>query len=183
MRAVQRVIALLVGGVLRSRLGAAVALAVVVLGIVGAARLVTGPDSRPAVVTQPQRPIDTPSATEADDGLTVDDPSPTPRTSPGAERPEAVARAFATAWLDRNQPAQRWLAALTPRATPDLAERLSGVDPAGVPARRLTGDPVLTTRTADLTEVTLPVDTGTLRLQLVSGHGEWRVAEVDWERS
>ncbi|ASW57024.1 hypothetical protein [Plantactinospora sp. KBS50] len=183
MRAVQRAIGFLITRALRSRLGAAVALAVVVVGILGAARLVTGPDSRPAVVGQPHRPITTVNPTAGDDGLSGDAGPATPRVSPGAERPEVVARAFAAAWLERDRSAAGWQAALAPRSTPALAQRLSGVDPAGVPAQRITGEPVLTPQTADLAEVSLPVDTGTLRLQLVGDGGVWRVDEIDWERS
>ncbi|MFC7550308.1 hypothetical protein [Plantactinospora sp. GCM10030261] len=180
----RRTIALLINGVLRSRLGVAVALAVVVLGVVGAARLISGPnDERTGVNGQPAGPITTVHPTTGDDGLTSDGGPVSPKAIPGVEPPESVARSFATAWLRRDLPADRWHTGLAPYATSTLAGRLGETDPAGVPAERLTGYPVLTPQTADLVQVSMPVDTGILHLQLVDADGAWRVDAVDWERA
>jgi hypothetical protein len=69
-----------------------------------------------------------------------------------------------------------------PYSTGALAEKLTDVDPAGVPADRLTGEPAIIPQTESLVEVTIPVDTGRLRLQLVAPDGRWLVDGVDWER-
>ena len=106
-----------------------------------------------------------------------------PRTSPGAPAPVAVARSFATAWLDhRDVTAEQWHAGLRPLATTELAEKLTGVDPVAVPADRITGDPVVVPRNDSLVEVVIPVDSGELRLGLVALEGRWRIDTVDWQR-
>jgi len=179
----RRAIEFLVTGILRSRLGLALLLAVVILGIVGAAQLISGPSGgEPGLVGAPPSPITTADPTAGDDGLTSTDDA-SPRTSPGAPAPEAVARSFATAWLThRDVTAEQWHDALRPLSTAELAEKLSGVDPAGVPADRLTGEPVVIPRSDSLVEVALPVDSGELRLSLVAPDGRWRVDGVDWRR-
>nr|MDT0662650.1 hypothetical protein [Micromonospora sp. DSM 115978] len=181
----RRAIETLFTRLLRSRLGIALVLAVVILGIVGATRLVAGPlGSDTGVTGAPVEPIETVHPTTGDDGVLGTGPPPAPSTSPGAAPPETVARQFATAWLDhREVTAEQWYATLLPLATAELAERLAGVDPVGVPADRLTGEPVVIPQTARLVEVTLPVDSGRLRLELVAPDGRWLVDTVDWERA
>ncbi|MGW4464561.1 hypothetical protein [Micromonospora sp. NPDC004704] len=180
----RRALETLVTGILRSRLGIALALAVVILGVVGAARLfsgVTGDDG--GLAGAPVAPISTVDPTAGNDGILATEPPPTPRTSPGAPAPEEIARKFATAWLKHDGvPAEQWYAALRPLSTGGLADRLSGVDPAGVPASRLTGELAVITRSEEFVEVTVPVDAGTLRLELVAPQGRWLVDAVDWER-
>ena len=56
------------------------------------------------------------------------------------------------------------------------------MDPAGVPATRLTGDPTITLRTDVFAQVSVPADSGTLLLTLLNQTGRWRVDGVDWER-
>lgn len=186
MSGVKALVGFLTTRLLRSRLGVALGIAVVVLGIVGAARLVAGPagSDAPGVVSQPRQPVTTVDPGAGNDAAVSGEPTPTPRTRPGAAVPETVARRFATAWL-RHQgvSAKQWHDALVPHATRELAGKLTGVDPAGVPADRLTGDPVVIPRTDELVEVTLPVDTGRLRLRLVGTDGRWLVDGVDWERA
>ncbi|MFK3981700.1 hypothetical protein ACI2K4_15135 [Micromonospora sp. NPDC050397] len=180
----RRALETLVTGILRSRLGVALALAVVVLGVVGAARLVSGiSGDDPGLSGAPVEPIATVDPTTGNDGVLATEAPPTPRTSPGAPAPEEVARKFATAWLAHDGvPAEQWFDRLRPFSTAGLAERLSGVDPAGVPADRLTGKLEIVTRSEELVEVNVPVDAGTLRLELVAPQGRWLVDAVDWER-
>jgi hypothetical protein len=182
---VRRAIEFLTTRALRSRLGIAVVLAVFILGIVGAARFVSGGSgAEPGPASGLDRPIATVNPTAGDDGVASAEAVPSPSTRPGAPAPDAVGRAFADAWLiHRDVSADQWHAALVPYSTADLAEKLVGVDPAGVPAERLTGEPVVVPQTESLVEVTIPVDTGRLRLQLVGPDGRWLVDGVDWERS
>lgn len=185
MTGVRRALHLLVTHVLRSRVVLALALAVVVLAIVGVARLVAGP-AEPDESYRGARPgpLVTVDATAGDDGVAAAVPRPSLSVSPGAAPPESVARAFATAWLDhRGVSAERWQATLRPHCTSALAEKLSGVDPAIVPADRLTGEPVLVPQADGLVDVTIAVDSGKLRLRLVAPSGRWLVDGVDWERA
>ncbi|ROT28028.1 hypothetical protein [Micromonospora sp. HM5-17] len=179
----RRVVEYLVTRVLRSRLGLALGIAVLVLGIVGAARLVAGPtDARPPLPGGAVPPISTSDAEAGDDGLTVVE-EPSPWTSPGAPEPAEVARAFADAWLRRaGVTAAQWHDGLRPYATEELLDKLAGVDPAGIPAERITGEPRTVPVTDSLVEVVLPVDTGELRLGLEAEEGRWRVDTVNWQR-
>ncbi|MGW0431897.1 hypothetical protein ACWDV4_05050 [Micromonospora sp. NPDC003197] len=180
----KRAIAFLTTRILRSRLGIALVIVVVVLGIIGAARLAAGPIGFGSDLTgHPTRPITTVDPTEGDDGANATVP-PAPVTSPGAATPDVVARRFATAWLTREGvSAEQWHAALRPLSTSTLTEKLTGVDPVTVPAQRLTGEPVVIPQTERFVEVTMTVDTGQLRLELVHQDGQWLVDAVDWERS
>ncbi|MFY1674734.1 hypothetical protein ACN27G_33170 [Plantactinospora sp. WMMB334] len=178
----RRALEYLVTRILRSRLGLALGLAVVIIGIVGAARLVAGPgDDRPGLVGGTPGPISITDPAAGDDGLIATE-EPSPRTSPGAPEPAEVARSFATAWLDHDVTAQEWQEGLRPLATDDLVEQLTGVDPVTVPADRITGELVVVPHNDSLVEVVVPVDSGELRLGLVAAEGRWRVDTVDWQR-
>ncbi|WP_239083655.1 hypothetical protein [Asanoa ishikariensis] len=167
-------------------------LAIVVFGVVGIARVVSGPDGRsagvfPAVDISSTATTADPGA--ADDGVVEPRPAtstvvdPGPSLSPGAPEPAEIAKAFATSWLDRTAKVADWYAALVPHVTADLAAKLKGVDPVVVPAERLTGPPTVVPRGTGLVEVSYPVDSGTLLLRVVVAEGRWLVDGVDWERA
>ncbi|GIF49018.1 hypothetical protein DFJ67_2587 [Asanoa ferruginea] len=187
----RRVLQILGTAALRSRIGIALVLVIVVLAVVGVARVFSGPED---VRTGAVGPVDTSTATsaaapkEGDDGVVEPSPEsstaldPGPSLSPGARRPETVAEAFAGDWLDRTAKADAWYEALLINSTPTLAAKLKGVDPVVVPADRLTGPATVVPRGSGLVEVSYPVDSGTLLLRLVVGEGRWLVDGVDWER-
>jgi hypothetical protein len=172
--------------VLRSRYGLAALLAVVVVAVLASSRLVVGPSGaeQPTVVGAPERPITTVDPTAGDDGLTSPEPPPAPASSPGTAKPLAVARAFASAWVrHRDVDAEEWRAGMLPHSTEDLTERLAESDPGGVPADRITGDPLMIPRGAEYVEVAVPLDSGRLLLRLIAPDGRWLVDGVDWERA
>jgi len=169
--------------ILLSRYGIGLLLAILVLGIVGGARLFAGPgDSRAApgggnVVT-------TVNPTAGDDGEFSPPPPETPAIRPGTAPPDKVAAAFAAAWLDhRGVTGEQWLARLKPHATQKLIADLTGVDPEGVPAERVTGPVQMVVRGEEVIDAAIPVDSGTLRLRLVATDGRWFVDGVDWDRA
>lgn len=180
----RRAVELVVKQLLRSRVGLALLLAVVVVAILGSTRLVLGGGGQsPTVGAGARGPATTVDGHEGDDGLISPKPAPKPVTSPGAAEPLTVARAFATAWLHHHDvTAREWHDALAPHATEGLAERLDGADPAGVPAERITGEPELIPHAAAFVEVAVPVDSGRLVLRLVAPDGRWLVDGVDWGR-
>jgi hypothetical protein len=182
---VRRVAQLVARGLLRSRVGVALVLAVVVLGVVGAAKVFS--DARgaePGVNGAPDQPILTVSATIANDGLASPESTPSPKISPGTAVPATVAKAFGRAWVDhQNVTAEEWYAGLLPHCTETLAKKLEGVDPAGVPADRLTGEPVLIPYADRIVDATIQVDSGLLRLRLTAVGGRWLVDGIDWERA
>lgn len=172
---------------LKGRVGVAVVLLLVVLAAVAIGRAAGGGhDPDPALPALGSGNQTTPAiqATEEDDGV-EDGPSaaePKPSLRPGAAQPVRVARDFLDAWLRSDLPADRWHAGLSPYATPALAAKLDGVDPAGVPAQRVTDEPTVIPRSTDATAVRIPVDSGTVELRLVVTGGRWLVDGVDWSR-
>ncbi|SBT52545.1 hypothetical protein GA0070621_4458 [Micromonospora narathiwatensis] len=170
--------------VLRSRLGIALVIAALVFGVIGAARLVSGPvDPTAGLSNRPREPISTVDPEAGDDGVLANSAAPTPKTRPGELPPEQAAARFTTAWLTGpGSSADKWQAHLQPLATPALIEKLTGADPESVPARRVTGEVALRPRTETFVEALIPLDNGQLRLELVAPDGHWLVDAVDWER-
>ncbi|WP_406073333.1 hypothetical protein [Micromonospora sp. NBC_01638] len=184
MTAMRRALEFLFNRALRSRLGVALVIAVLVLGIIGAARLISGPiNPTEGLSSRPNQPITTVDPTAGDDGLLSTGPPPSPVTRPGARTPEQTADRFTATWLGRpGITAEQWQDGLRPLSTPALTEKLAGADPAGVPAAEVTGPPAVQSRTETFVEVLLPLDTGRLRLELVATDGGWLVDVLDWER-
>ncbi|MEV4658974.1 hypothetical protein [Micromonospora sp. NPDC049301] len=184
MSAMRRALEFLVTRVLKSRLGIALALAVVVFGIIGAARLVAGSDdSMSGLSNRPNEPITTVDPRTGDDGAISTPTPPSPNTRAGALPPERIADRFVKAWLgEPDMSTEQWHAGLRPLSTEALTEKLTGANPAEVPAGRVTDKPTLRPRTEAFVEVLIPFDTGRLRLELVSPDGQWLVDAVDWEQ-
>ncbi|GIF11217.1 hypothetical protein [Actinoplanes teichomyceticus] len=166
----------------RSRWGIALVLAVIVLAVVGVGRLFSDGDagSPLAGLGSPAPAI---SINPADDDSVVSsEPPPTPKTSPGRAQPEAVAYAFASAWVSHTGvTSKKWLDRLVPNASTDLADQLRGVDPAGVPANRVVGRPVVEAVNDTLVNAVVTMDSGRLSLRLVAPDGHWLVDGIDWE--
>ncbi|MEW2385626.1 hypothetical protein AB0873_26540 [Micromonospora sp. NPDC047707] len=180
----RRAVESLLTRVLRSRIGIALALAVVVFGVIGAARLVAGPpDPGVGLSNRPDRPITTVPPTAGDDGAIATGAPPTPVTRAGELTPEQATDRFVAAWRGRpGLTADQWHAGLRPLSTPTLTEKLAGADPAGVPVGRVAGEPAVQPRSETFVEVLVPFDTGRLRLELVAPDGRWLVDAVDWEQ-
>ncbi|WBB78858.1 hypothetical protein O7606_22055 [Micromonospora sp. WMMD882] len=185
MMVVRRAVEFLLTRVLRSRVGVALGIAVLVLGVIGAARLVAGPlDPGAGLSNRPDEPITTVDPNFGDDGAIATAAPPSPVTSPGADPPEQVTDRFVSAWLGgRGATSEEWLSTLRPFATPGLLDKMDGAEPAAVPAERATGPSTLRPRTESFVEASVPLDTGRLRLELVASEGRWLVDVVDWERA
>ncbi|MEU7903294.1 hypothetical protein [Actinoplanes sp. NPDC049118] len=171
-------------GVFRSRWGVAIVIAVLVLAIVGVGRFFSdGSTTAPLTDPIPVAPTASIDPSHDDDGVIVnDEPPPSPTTSPGSAEPEAVAYAFAAAWVDhKNVSAKTWHDGLVPNATEDLSDELNGVDPADVPADKVVGRPTLVPIGDGLVNAVVTVDSGKLTLQLVAPDGRWLVDDVDWD--
>ncbi|MCI4063129.1 hypothetical protein MRQ36_11275 [Micromonospora sp. R77] len=184
MSAMRRALEFLFTRVLRSRLGIAVVIAVLVFGVIGAARLVAGPtDPTSGLSNRPAEPISTVDPEAGDDGVLASAAPASPKTRPGELTPEQTADRFTTAWLGGpGSSGDEWQARLRPLSTSALTEKLTGADPESVPARRVTGAVTLRPRTDAFVEALIPLDNGRLRLELVAPDGRWLVDAVDWER-
>src|SRR4051794_12455639 len=157
-------------------------LAIVVFGVLGINRLASGPDPTPAAGPVVKPSISNVDPTHGNDSVPSPVSPPPPSTSPGAAEPATVAAAFLAAWLKHDVTAEQWQKSLSGYATKDLLAKLKDTDPAGVPADRLTGDVTIVSRDAAFVQASAPVDSGTVRLNLVADHGRWLVDGVDWDR-
>ncbi|GAA4933241.1 hypothetical protein [Actinoplanes utahensis] len=168
-------------GIFRSRWGIALVIGAIVLAVVGIGRLFS--DGRTDPPLGNSKPIPAISIDPSDDDSVLSsEPPPTPRTSPGGAQPEAVAYAFASAWVGNDGiTAKKWLSRLQPNATKSLADQLHDVDPAGVPAERVVGRPTLVTINSTLVNANVTMDSGELVLRLVAPDGKWLVDGIDWE--
>jgi hypothetical protein len=173
-------------GILRSRVGVALILSVIVLGTIGIARIF-GDNSQPSSFSPnnfaPQSSADASRRPFGpDDGVVSPLPTVSPSVAKGAAPPLQVAAAFAASWLERTRTAKDWLAALRPHSTQQLLAQLDDVDPSTVPATRITDDITLVTLSESAVQAIVPMDSGRLKLRLVGPDGHWFVDGVDWER-
>lgn len=173
-------------GLFRSRWGVAFVLAVLVLAVVVIGRLFaddteSGGGGRPPIGAGSPAPAL--SVNPADEDTVISPgPPPSPTTSPGTALPEAVAYAFAGAWVDHEGvSAKAWRDKLVPNSTTELSDQLAGTDPADVPANRLNGRPELVPIGEGLLDAVVETDAGKLTLRLVAPEGRWLVSEIDWE--
>jgi cell division septation protein DedD len=164
-------------GRLGVRGGVAAGLALVIVAVIVIAKLVGG-QAAPI-----QRSVD-PTAAVSVDSTSGDDAEvvTTPSSYPDDPVVRATAKSFAAAWLRRSLSPAAWHDGVASLATASLSQSLDGVDPQGVPATRMVGDPTLVFRTDRYAQVTIPVDTGTLTLNLLKLDDRWLVDAVDWGR-
>lgn len=168
---------------LRPRTVVALGLAGVVAVIVALGKLLGDPT--PPATSSVQPTIAAPSAVdphEGDDGLVQLDPTPSPMKASNGPQAISVATKFAQQWIKHDRSAATWLDSLRPHCTEALVAELDGVDPAGVPADRITGAARMEALAESFVEVVIPIDAGLLRLRLVASQGRWLVDGVDWER-
>lgn len=142
------------------------------------ARALTTPE-RPAAATPTTEPAPAPPP------LTSDPAQPTPAqtttsAAPEPTSPRAVAEQFATLWAAPDLPAGEWLGRLLPLATDEYGSVvLAQIEPENVPARAVAGTPRVISQAQGITNVSVPMDTMTLRVELVDvGGGTWRVSDV-----
>ncbi|GGJ97363.1 hypothetical protein GCM10010123_29210 [Pilimelia anulata] len=174
-----RVTGRLLVGFLRSRYGVALALAVVVVGILATTSLLA-PPRQDASTGPPVDPIPTVHPTVGDDGEKAP-PAPRLAALPGASPPERVARTFAATWLTGPREPAGWRDRLRPMMTAGLAEKFADADPASVPATALGGAATVTALNEYLAEAAVPTRRGQLKLRLLADGGRWLVDAVDWE--
>lgn len=107
-------------------------------------------------------------------------PEPTAAPSAVAADPKAQAAAllWAQAWVDHPGGVTngKWLEGLKPYTTDEYLPQLRSVDPANVPATKVTGNPEVIRSFTDRSEVDVQTNGPKLSLTLVKGSdGKWRV--------
>jgi hypothetical protein len=182
---------------LGTRYGIALALLVVVLAVIGVARVAAGPSkvdtagSRGSDTTRseptrsaPAPPSTIPSTDFGSDSVGEPESPPPPSVIPGMPAPGTVAVDFAKAWIRKpGVSSVQWRKGLEPLATPRLTDLLKDTDVASVPADEIRGPATLKALGPVLAEYTIPVKPGTLRLTLVVANGRWLVDRLDWQRA
>ncbi len=171
---------------LMNRYGIAGLLVVIVLFVVVIARL-SGHDLAPKPAANPPAEVTTtaPSAASPtgspapNDGL----PPTASRTVPNRAALLATANDCAKAWINhKDVTADQWWQAVTRYTTDSLTKKLKGVDPAGVPADRIIGSSEIGSHGSTWAEVDIPVDSGILRLRMITTAPGWQVDGIDWRR-
>ena len=170
--------------IFRSRWGVALVIVGIVAAVVGIGRVFSHGDPVPPSLSS-NSPAPAISIDPSDDDSVIDTaPPPSPSTSPGRAQPEAVAYAFASAWANHQSVTPKaWRDRLLPNSTKNLADELSGVDPAGVPAARVVGRPSLVPVSGTVVTAVVTMDSGKLNLRLVAPDGHWLVDGIDWDGS
>ncbi|WP_214368390.1 hypothetical protein [Pseudonocardia sp. H11422] len=107
-----------------------------------------------------------------------------PSTLPLSHAPRAalrVAADWADAWVDHPDgiTSEQWLAGLRPLTTDEYLGVLANVDPANVPAARVTGSPQPVKVAPSSVRVEVPTDALTLIVLVVDTEDGWRVAGYD----
>jgi hypothetical protein len=101
--------------------------------------------------------------------------------SANAPNAATVASRFITAWLKHTGVTpEQWRNGLKPNATPALLDLLKDTDPADVPANTVTGD-IKTVDRGSVVEADVPVNGGTVKLQVIPVNGRWLVDNIDWD--
>ncbi|MCG5466737.1 hypothetical protein MED01_005779 [Micromonospora sp. MED01] len=108
------------------------------------------------------------------------DPDGVLPATPGTADPAAVTTAlrFVRAWARPDLPAESWLAGVRPYAVPAYADLLATVEPANVPAARVTGAGRAAAATAQRVDVDVSTDAGVLRVVCVRSDARWLVATL-----
>jgi hypothetical protein len=175
-----RTLELALNRVFRSRWGVALVLALLVLAVIGVGRLFNGAAAETPLTSGSPAPAISADPSD-DDSVISAEPPPSPATFSGAAEPEAVAYAFASAWVDHHVSQKEWHDAILPNATQRLANQLDNVDPASVPADRLIGRPSLVPAGEGLVNAIVTTDSGKLTLKLVAPDKHWLVDGIDWD--
>ncbi|MFG2042233.1 hypothetical protein [Dactylosporangium sp. NPDC048998] len=163
------------------RPGRTVVTAGILLAVIAAA--LTACTNRPAPnQTAPATATTTTAGThpsvDADDGDDSDDGAqPDTAAAPDPAALDVIA-AFATAWARPDLDQQHWYTGVAGLAAPAYAARLATVDPAMVPATRITGPPTVTSATTASVVANVGTDAGPITITCVRYDGRWLVTDV-----
>lgn len=130
----------------------------------------------PAVSTsaRPTPPANTPSppATRGPG------PTATPRAAKPDPRALTVATKWAQAWVrhPKGVTNKQWLAGMQPYTTPEFLPVMASIDPANIPASKVTGPPQPVHSYTSSLEVVLPTDGPKLDVTVIRTDSGWRVA-------
>ncbi|MBK1789003.1 hypothetical protein [Prauserella cavernicola] len=169
---------------------------IVVVGVLVAAgilvpRLVgdTGADASPTPGGQSQAPAAGGSSQDDETSSTsssalptrLTEPLATPSTAPPKPGALKAAADWASAWVNHPDGItnEKWLDGLRPYTTEEYLPVMRSVNPANIPATKVTGEPRATASYTSSAEVEVDTDGPTLTITVVSTNAGWRVAHYD----
>ncbi|MEV6642442.1 hypothetical protein [Amycolatopsis sp. NPDC051371] len=108
-------------------------------------------------------------------------PLATPTTAAPNGDAVRVAKEWAAAWVDHPAgiTSDQWLAKLKPFTTEEYLPVMASVDPANIPATKVTGEPTVGTSYTSSVQLTIPTDGPKLAITVVNTNAGWRVADYD----
>jgi hypothetical protein len=108
-------------------------------------------------------------------------PLATPTTAAPNGDAVRIAKEWAAAWVDHPAgiTSDQWLAKLKPFTTEEYLPVMASVDPANIPATKVTGEPVVGTSYTSSVQLTIPTDGPKLAITVVNTNAGWRVADYD----
>ncbi len=104
--------------------------------------------------------------------------------APGPAQTKAVtdaARGFTDAWLRTDRDKDAWLKGVEPYGTTAFTQQLATIDPADVPATSREGEPREISSISGFSAVTVPLNSGTLRLEFRYIDDKWLIASYGFE--
>lgn len=122
------------------------------------------------------------AATSAEPSETRLTESPlSPTSAPAAPEAVAAATKWARAWVNHPEGTtnEKWLAGLAPYTTEEYLPVMESVEPANIPASKVTGKAKVTHSTSSSVEAEVPTDGPTLLITVVKTHDGWLVAAYD----
>ncbi|CRK61837.1 FIG01033472: hypothetical protein [Alloactinosynnema sp. L-07] len=138
---------------------------------------------RPTPVTRLSTPGAAPAPTAAPTSLPtrLTSPPPPPSSAPAAPQALDTATRWAHAWVDHPEgtSVEQWLNRLRPHTTEEYLAVMAKVDPANVPATKVTGPPVAKLSFEKSVEAEVPTDGGVLRITVIRTDQGWRVANYE----
>ena len=160
-------------------------LALVIGAVAGIGAVTTGRGVGTAVAAGGATPTPTPGRPAPVTPTVLPPVAPlTPSSLPLSAAPDpalSVAARWTAAWVDHpaGVSAQQWVDGLRPFTTDEYLGVLVGVDPANIPASRVTGEPRATKVAARSVQVEVPTNALTLDVLVVLTDDGWRVAGYD----
>ncbi|MGH3519877.1 MAG: hypothetical protein ACRDQ7_21330 [Haloechinothrix sp.] len=105
----------------------------------------------------------------------------TPTSAPPDPQALDVAEKWAKAWVRHPEgiTSEEWRKGLEPYTTEEYLAVMSSVDPANIPASKVTGEPVAVNSFTSSLDADVRTDGPTLRITVVSTDEGWRVAGYD----
>lgn len=102
----------------------------------------------------------------------------TPSSAPPSPEAIRIAEKWAQAWVDhpKGTSQKEWLKGLAPYTTEEYLGVMESVDPANVPAEKVTGKPTVVASHTSSVDVDIATDGPTIRLTVVKTDQGWRVA-------